>query len=254
MAAAMTVVEAARAVRSQAGLKVRQPLASLLVAPLPAGSVAGVAPALAPELLRALADLSDLIQDELNVREVKAVSAAGLFRYEVKPNFKALGPVFGKEVGPVAEAIRHLPETAVARLAAGESTAVMLGGHEVTLLPAWVEVVRHPAEGLALLEQGGMAIAVDTALTPALLAEGWVRELVHRLQGLRKESGLSPTDRIHVDYWAESGLASAILTHAELVRVETLATALDFKTNPTDLGAEWDLDGQTFRVSIRPAG
>jgi len=254
MAAAMTVVEAARAVRSQAGLKVRQPLAALLVAPLPTGTGGGVAPSLSPDLLRALADLSDLIQDELNVREVRAVSPDGLFRFEVKPNFKALGPVFGKEVGPVAEAIRHLPAAAVARLAIGESSAVMLGGHEVTLLPAWVEVLRHPAEGLALLEQGGMAIAVDTVLTPALLAEGWVRELVHRLQGLRKESGLSPTDRIHVDYWAESGLASAILAHAELVRVETLATALNWKPDPTDLATEWDVDGQLFRVSIRPAG
>jgi len=254
MTAAMTVVETARAVRSQAGLKVRQPLALLMVAPIPKAADAGAAPTLPPAVHRALAELGDLILDELNVREVRAVPPAGLFRYEIKPNFKALGPVFGKEVGPVAEAIRHLPAEAVGRLAGGESATALVGGTDVTLLPAWVDVLHHPAEGLALLEQGGMVVALDTRLTPALLAEGLVRELIHRLQGLRKESGLLPTDRIHVDYWADSGLASAILTHAELVRVETLATALNFKTNPTDLGAEWDVDGQAFRVTIRPAG
>ncbi|HEX7877935.1 MAG TPA: DUF5915 domain-containing protein, partial [Candidatus Eisenbacteria bacterium] len=143
---------------------------------------------------------------------------------------------------------------AAGHLAAGEPTAVVIGGHDVTVQPGWVEVLRHPAEGLALIEQGGLAVAVDTRITEALTAEGRVRELVHRLQGLRKDSGLSPTDRIHVDYWADSELARALAAHEELVREETLARTLSSRPEPADLAAEWDVDGLKFRVSIRPAG
>jgi isoleucyl-tRNA synthetase len=254
MSAAMEIVEAARAVRSQAGLKVRQPLAALLVAP----QVGLAAPVVDKEarghLERAIADLADLIADELNVREVRAAEPDALYRFEAKPNFKALGPVFGKDVGPVAEALRHLSPEAARRLAHGQVIAVSVGGHDVTVQPSWVEILSGPAEGLALVEQGGLAVAVDTRLTEALTAEGRVRELVHRLQGLRKDSGLSPTDRIHVDYWADSELAGALAAHEELVREETLARSLSSRPDPADLAAEWDVDGLKFRVSIRPAG
>jgi isoleucyl-tRNA synthetase len=243
MDAAMRIVEAGRAARNLASLKVRQPLPRLLVA------TAGADPAMA----RALTELTDLILDELNVKAIEAAPAAGLFRLELKPNFKALGPIFGKEVNRAAEAVRNLPPEAAARLARGEPATLSLGGHDHELTAAHVDIVRHAAEGLAVAEAGGIQVGLDTTVTPALAAEGLVRELVHRLQNHRKESGLSPTDRIYVEYWAIQTLRDAIDAHAGLVRAETLAVALEYVNESTPLGADWDVDGHRFKVSIRPA-
>ena len=242
MSEAMAIVEAGRAARSLASLKIRQPLQRLLVCPAgqPAAAVS-----------RAVDELADLIEDELNVREVELAGPERLFRYEIKPNFKAMGPVFGKEVNRVAEAIRSLPAGPMARLASGQTIPLHVDGREVEIHPALVEVVRHPAEGLSLADQGGLIVAVEVAVTQELRREGRVREVVHRLQTLRKDSGLAVTDRISVDYWATPDLKAAVEAWAELVRTETLAVALTAREQADGLAADWDVDGESFRVSIR---
>jgi len=244
MAAAMQIVEAGRAARSLASLKVRQPLARLMVAGA-GGSQKAVA--------WAVANLADLIADELNVRAVEEAPAARFYRLEVKPNFKAMGPVFGKDVNRVAEAVRGLPPETAGRLAGGETITLFVDGRDVELGPALVEVVRHAAPGLSVTEQGGLTAALETELTPELVKEGLVRELIHRLQNLRKEGGLAVTDRIQVEYCASRKLGEAVGAWAELIRSETLALSFTAVGEDSDFAAEWDVDGELFRVSIRPA-
>lgn len=246
MAAILQLVEAGRAARNGSNLKVRQPLATMYVA----GGGA--------ELARAVADLGDVIQDELNVRTVELVDANRLYEIELKPHFKALGPVFGKAVNRAAEAIRQLPAHAALQLAAGEPIHLAFDGHEAEVTPAMVEILRNPRPGLAVVEQGGVAVGLTTDLTPELKAEGLARELVHRLQNLRKERGLAVTDRIHLQYRASSDLGEAVRRHAEFIQAETLAVTLtegEPEAADTAAGAVavWDVDGLEFRVGLRVA-
>jgi isoleucyl-tRNA synthetase len=241
MKAAMDIVEAGRAARNGAVLKTRQPLARLLVS-------RGVAEAAA-----AVQHLGDVIADELNVKEIELAGPERLFRIEAKPLFKTMGPAFGKDVNRVAEVIRGLSPDRAARLAAGEAVPAELDGKNITIEPAHVEIVRHPAGGLALSEQGGLVVALETALTPELVEEGVVRELVHRLQNLRKEQGLAVTDRIHVEYCASPGLEKAIRTHETMIMSETLARSLLMVAGNSETMTGWDLDGEAFQVTIRPA-
>jgi len=197
--------------------------------------------------------LADLIEDELNVRDVERTAAGTIFRLEVKPHFKTMGPAFGKEVNQVAGVIRGLNDEAMGRLASGHGVSASVDGKEITILPDHVEVVRHPKEGLAVSEAGGLVVALETALTRELTAEGQVRELVHRLQGLRKDQGLAVTDRIHVEYCASPNLDLAVQTHKDLIMAETLARSLLKSPESLDGGTKWDLDGESFQVSIRLA-
>jgi isoleucyl-tRNA synthetase len=240
MAAAMEIVEAGRAARNAASLKVRQPLAALLVAG--GGEAAS----------RAVETLDEIIADELNVRQVRVEEGGRLFQIELKPHFKTMGPAFGRDVNQVAGVIRSLHDEAKSRLASGHGVAANVDGREITVLPEHVEVVRHPRTGLSVVEQGGLVVALETALTPELMAEGQVRELVHRLQSLRKEQGLAVTDRIHVEYCASPNLEKAVEAHKDLIMAETLARSLLKVAGTSAPMTDWDLDGENFQVSIRP--
>ena len=109
------------------------------------------------------------------------------------------------------------------------------------------------AEGLAVGEAQGLVVALETALTEDLIREGRLREIVHRLQNLRKEAGLAVTDRIHVEYRAAPGLARALQAHGEMIRSETLAVSLAEASGPAELGTSWDVDGESIQVSLKKA-
>ncbi len=242
MRSAMDIVEAARAARNLAGLKVRQPLARLLVC----GGGASAD--------RAVGELAELIADELNVKSVIRADQAELFDLMVKPNFKALGPGFGKAVNQAAGAIKALAPEEAAPLTRGEPVTIVIDGRPASVTPEMVDVERKPRSGLVTGEQGAVTIGLDTEVTEALVAEGRIRELVHRLQGLRKDQGLAVTDRIHVEYDASQALGEALLAHADLVRAETLALTLTGRAAESgSFQAAWEIDGQSFAVSIARA-
>jgi isoleucyl-tRNA synthetase len=222
-------------------LKTRQPLAKLLVS--------GATPGAADAVER----LGDLIADELNVKEIELAGPERLFRIEARPHFKTMGPAFGKDVNRAADVIRGLSADSSVRLAAGESVLAEMAGRPVTIEPSHVEIVKHPAAGLALSDQGELVVALETALTPELIAEGAVRELVHRLQNLRKEQGLAVTDRIYVEYCASPKLEKAIRTHEVMIMSETLARSLLMVAGNSETMTGWDLDGEAFQVAIRRA-
>jgi isoleucyl-tRNA synthetase len=115
-----------------------------------------------------------------------------------------------------------------------------------------VEVVRRPAKDLVLQDHGALTVAIDTRLTPDLIREGRMRELVHRLQNLRKEQGLAVTDRIYVEYCASPALEESVRAHEELICAETLARSLTAVSDDHEGLIRWDLDGDSFGVIIRP--
>jgi isoleucyl-tRNA synthetase len=232
---ALRITELGRAARTQAGIKVRQPLARLLVA--------GAPKALPGEFL-------EVIRDEINVKRVEFTNPESLMDARLKPNFKVLGPRFGGEVNRVAAAIKALAPAAVAAGLARASWPVTPEGMEpVSVGGDEVQVETSSREGLVAVEEGSLRVALDVRLDPALEGEGRVRELVHRLQNLRKERGLAITDRVRVRVGADGSLAEATREHKSFIEAELLADDLEIGPPAPDDEA-WDIEGAQVTVRL----
>ena len=221
----------------------RQPLARLQVA---------VPPAVDGETF---ASLLGILASEVNVRDVRRVeSDADLVRLKAKPNFRALGKRFGKQTQEAAKAIAGLDPSALRALEAG--TPVALDGlGEVTL--AEVEIEREVASDWLVQSEGQYVVALDPAITDDLRAEGLAREVVSRVQRMRKEAGYEYTTRIRLAVSGGDAVEQAVRAHGGFIAEETLARELvvGSRVNVPDLEQELDIDGLTALVGIqRDAG
>jgi isoleucyl-tRNA synthetase len=214
MAAARQIVELGRRVRTESKVRTRQPLLEAVV--------------VYPGDREALAPLLPSIADELNVKEVVFAASAERFgRLRGKPNFRALGPRLGSQVKDVAAALAGDDGSLAASLARGESVTIAVPSGEVTLHPGEVELIREMAEGWGVASEGGLTVALELELTPALRSEGLARELVRLVQDARKAAGFDVSDRIALGVEAEGDLAEALARHRDYVAGETLATTLE---------------------------
>ncbi len=215
MALARQVVALGHSARNSQNIKLRQPLASALV------HMESGAGGLDEELMA-------LVRDELNVKQVSFVSdASELVTYRLLPDNKVLGPRFGRRFPALrAQLAAQEPMAAVKRLRADLPLHLEVEGEEVELAPDEVLVRDEPREGLAVVSERGLTVAVDTVLTPDLVAEGLAREVVRRVQNLRKEAGLDLDDRIVATYQAEGDLAGAIDAWRDFIAAETLSVEL----------------------------
>ncbi|MDW8317917.1 MAG: class I tRNA ligase family protein [Anaerolineae bacterium] len=214
---ARAVVSLGHADRVAANLKVRQPLSSIKV--VAAGKAASIA------------RFADLIADELNVKRVEVVEGeAELVTYRILPVNKVLGPRFGKDFPAVRAALAAAdPYAVAAAVAAGQPVRLSINGQEVALAPDEVLVQAEPRPGLQITNdpQRGIVVALDTVVTPELRAEGLAREVVRRIQQMRKDAGFALSDRIHTTYATDDAeLAAAIQAHAAYIQNETLSLSL----------------------------
>ncbi len=216
MSLLMQVVSLGRSARQKAALKVRQPLAEMLVK------------VRTPEDRAVVERLQDQILDELNVKRLGFVSEdSDLVTYTLRAVAALLGPKYGKRLPAIQAALLALdPRQAQRTLRSGEPLPVSLDGETVSLLPEEVKVYANERPGYAVAEEGGCAVAVNTALTPALLLEGQARELVRRLQDMRKNAGLEISDRITVRWQPNGRVSEVMAAHGETVAQEVLATSL----------------------------
>jgi isoleucyl-tRNA synthetase len=238
METARAVVTLGRSARNACGMKVRQPLARLLVSGVPSESRAGVE------------DLSALILNELNVKALAWVSQTDLIVGKASPVFPSLGPKHGKDVNQVADAIRELPAEDVAVLAAGASVRAIVSDELVVIEPDDVEIGTETPEGLAVQTDGRLAVALDTALTDDLKDEGMAREMINKIQFMRKEAGFQVVDRIHVRYEAAPRLKKAIKRFSARIAKETLAADIAESKEAGELQKEWDVNGEWARISV----
>jgi isoleucyl-tRNA synthetase len=241
MALAQTVVRLGRQLRTEHDLKVRQPLAEMHVV------------SANPEVLREAALFEELIRDELNIkRVVHGSDESALAVIQVRPDFRRLGPRLGPRMKDVAAAVAALPAAEAAALAAGGRVRLATpGGEEIVLESADVVVQRLPREGLAVAAEGEVIVALRTALTPELVAEGLAREFVNRVQNLRKSAGLEVTQRIVIRYAADEELTAAVTAHAGTIAAETLA--LFCAPDAALAGGEAvDIGGHACRIGLRP--
>ena len=242
MAEARRLVVLGRQARTEAKVKVRQPLATALVT-VPA------------ERREAVAGLLDLVAAELNVKQVRfAEHEAGLVSYRLTPNFRAIGPRFGAGAPKVAAAVRAADADRLAPpLRAGERVRVEVAGlGPVELGPEEVGVVEEPVTGWRVAREGGSSVALDLDVTPELRREGLARDLVRAVQDLRKEAGLKVSDRIELAVRAEGEVAGAVQAHRDYLLGETLAVELFGSPQGDGFDTRVDLDGQEVRLWLRP--
>jgi isoleucyl-tRNA synthetase len=229
--------------RGQAKIKVRQPLAEAVI--------------VADEReRRAIERLADVIREELNVRRIRFVAAAEeLGGYEVKANYRTLGPLFGSEMPLAAKAIAALDPQHVARtLREGGELGIAVGGREHTLAAEDLLVTMHAPEGYSVEREGAHAVALDLAVDEDLRREGRSREIVHAVQNARKNAGLQVEDRIELALDGDQALLDAIAAHREYITSETLAISLEVQNGAAmDHSEQTNIDGLALGIALRRA-
>jgi isoleucyl-tRNA synthetase len=245
MALVRRVVGLGRAARTEAKLRVRQPLARAIVV-LPASQVSD------------LEGLEPIVADELNVKSVEAARGIEeLVSYTVKPNFKSLGPRFGKKVNDIAATLAATDAAALVHDVENDgSVSLDVGGEPVALTADDLDIRVQGRSGLALAQDGPYGVALDVDITPELAAEGVAREVVRAVQDLRKSSGLAVEDRIALWIASPTGsLADALRKHSDFIAAETLATSIDLVTEPPERAAAQTIqvEGGTVRAAVRRA-
>jgi isoleucyl-tRNA synthetase len=227
-------VELGRAARAHAKLKVRQPLREAVVVA-------------ADRERQAIERLQGLLTEELNVKAIRYVSEADeLGRFELKPNYRALGPRFGKQMPQVAAAIAALDPT---RLRAGGRAGINLDGTEHQIGPDDVQIVLQPLEGYQVERSGTHAVALNLELDEELRREGLAREVVHAVQAARKTAGLNVEDRIALTLGGDEELLAAARAHEEYVAGETLATSLAYDGADGE-AALTEIEGRPLLIAV----
>jgi isoleucyl-tRNA synthetase len=242
MATVMHMASLGHAARNKANRKVRQPLAE---AAFSAGS---------REELAAVESYSELLEDELNVKKVRALSSATeAVSYSLNPYPKQLGQKYGARFPTIRQAMLALdPVEAGKTLLGGQSVEILVNGETLSILPEEVEVRVTAREGLAVAAEGAYLAALVTDLTPELIREGLAREFVRRVQDLRKSADYDIADRIDVFYQASAQLKEAIESNREFIMGEVLARELTSGDAPIGCPkAEDDFDGEHVQLGIK---
>jgi isoleucyl-tRNA synthetase len=228
------------AARGQVKLKVRQPLRAAVV--VAAGSEREAIERLAPTVL-----------EELNVKELRYVSQADeLGSYEVKPNYRSLGPRFGRQMPQVAAAVAALDPAHVAgALRDGGRVGVSVDGHDHELDAEDLLLALRPLEGYQLEREGSHAVALELELDDELVREGVAREVVHAVQNARKAAGLQVEDRIELALGGDGELLAAARAHEPYLAGETLAVAVEYDGEGGGDGERATVDGRPLTIAVR---
>ena len=204
--------------RKKEMIKVRQPLQKIMI------------PVMDHQDRMDIEAVSDLIISEVNVKEIELLDdAAGILVKNIKPNFKLLGPKYGKDMRYVTQAISELGNEAISEIEREGKIVIDVNGSSETLLLEEVEISTEDIEGWLVANQGNLTVALDVSITEELKNEGIARELVNRIQNLRKEKGLEVTDRIRLFVTKDGVVDQAIESNANYIKNETLTRDLILK-------------------------
>jgi isoleucyl-tRNA synthetase len=200
--------------------------------------------------------LAELLLDELNVKELNFVGAeAELVEYTVRPVWPVLGPKYGSLTPKICAALAAADAAEVARkVHAGQPVELTVDERVVTLAPDEVEVLATAKPGYAVAEGEGVVVGISTELTPELVREGLAREVIRRVQNMRKDAGFELNDRIVTRWEAEGELAEAITQFGDYIAQETLSADLSRGPAPEGAHAErFEVDGHVLSLAIKLA-
>ena len=240
MEAVQTAVSLGHALRKEHKLKVRQPLAlAHLASP-------------EPQVLEFLNEQKHLIEEELNVKRVEFLAdEKTLVELQAKPNFRILGKKVGKLMRSVKAAVQAFNQEQLETLLNGDNLTIEVEGQNIDLTPEDVEVVRHVHEGMIAANSGTLTIALDTALNEALIIEGLAREVVNKVNTMRRDQGFEVSDRITLQIDTTDKVKSSFEAHGTYIQNEVLAIDVAFGT--CDDGKQWDLNGELATIAVRKA-
>jgi len=240
MEKAQRIVSLVRAIRNKSNLKVRQPLKRVII------------PVFTDRDREEIARMEDVILDEINVKKLEYVDDdSGIVHKTVKPNFKALGPKYGKAVQPVAAAIRNFKAKEIKQVEREGSITLQINDKETIIVREDVEILHEEITGWIVESDNLITVALDTELTEELIDEGFAREFVNRIQNMRKDAGFDVTDRIRISYQAKEKLSKALKSLGEYVKNETLAIDLLENSIKEGYQAEWDINGEQCSIGIQ---
>jgi len=240
MSTARKIISLGLAARKSAQLKVRQPLKKISVI-LPEDE--------APQLLDGLLDL---LTEEVNVKEVEFLKdASSLKRLVARPIFQNLGPRFGKKVNAVAEVIRELPAEKVEALRASGSLKLFVEGQEESIEASEVQIEEVTRAGYVGASENGYQVYLSTELDDKLRGEGFAREVVNKVQNMRKKAGFNVSDRIVLGIETTPLLQRAVEGFSDYIARETLSEKIQFKTEDDAFSQRWDINGEKAAISVR---
>ncbi|MBP6001103.1 MAG: isoleucine--tRNA ligase [Flavobacterium sp.] len=238
MLKAQTVSSLVLSLRKKEMIKVRQPLQKVMIPVLDAIQRAEIEA------------VSDLIKAEVNVKEVVLLDdASGILVKQIKPNFKTLGPRFGKDMGLISNKIQGFSPTEIAKLERDNALEIDIDGKSIILTLADVEISSQDIEGWLVANANGITVALDITISDELRKEGIARELVNRIQNIRKDSGFEVTDKIVVKLEKNVQLEAAVAANLTYIKSETLTETLVFE-DTIAMGIEIEFDDIKTNIFI----
>ena len=235
MTMAQDITSMTLALRRKVNIKVRQPLQQIMI------------PAVDDEQRRHIEAMADLIKKEVNVKELNFVEGAGILVRKVKCNFRTMGKKYGKLMKGVAAAMAELSQEQIAKLQENGTIDIEVEGQKLQVLAEDVEIISEDIKGWLVANEGNLTVALEVELTDALRKEGMARELINRIQNLRKESGLEITDRIKVVISENQQLQEAVGEYGEYISQQVLAENISFASND---GSEVEFDDFKVNISV----
>jgi isoleucyl-tRNA synthetase len=219
-------------------IKVRQPLQKIMIPVLDEGFRAEIEA------------VSDLIKAEVNVKEIVLLDDdSGILVKQIKPNFKALGPRFGKDMGLIAKEIQRFSVAQINQLDKEGRLSIVISGNSIILSLEDVEISSQDIEGWLVANSNGITVALDITISEGLKEEGIARELVNRIQNIRKDSGFEVTDKIKVHLQKNSELEKAVKANEAYIKSETLTDTLLFEDALIN-GADVEFDEIKTKITI----
>ena len=239
MAMAQQVSSMVLALRRKVNIKVRQPLAKVLI------------PVLDDATEEHLSAVKSLILNEVNIKDMDLIrDTTGLITKRIKPNFKTLGPRYGKYMKQIAAMTAQFSQEKIAEIEASTEIVLDMGAEQITVTPADFEIMSEDMPGWLVTSEGKLTVALDITLTDELQKEGVARELVNRIQNIRKDSGLEVTDKIEVEIEDIEAVHAAVADFASYIGGQTLAVSV--KTSAAPQG-EFVVDSDVNEVPLKIA-
>jgi isoleucyl-tRNA synthetase len=238
MMKAQTVSSLVLSLRKKEMIKVRQPLQKVMI------------PILDENQRAEIEAVSDLIKAEVNVKEIELLDdASGVLVKQIKPNFKALGPRFGKDMNLISSEIQKFSQEQINEIDAKGELSLVISGNSIILTSQDVEISSQDIPGWLVANSNGITVALDITISEELKQEGIARELVNRIQNIRKDSGFEVTDKIKVQVQRNGELEQAIKNNENYIKDETLTEELNFTDN-LENGIEIEFDEIKTRILI----
>ncbi|MFW5767244.1 MAG: isoleucine--tRNA ligase [Bacteroidota bacterium] len=231
------------ALRRKVNIKVRQPLQKIMI------------PVMSKKMQEQLQKVEDIIKTETNIKDVEYLDdASEVLVKKIKPDFKALGPKYGKMMKQIAPRIMQMSQEEIAELEKNGEASIRIDGESITIGMDDVEILSEDIPGWLVTNQGSLTVALDIKISDELRKEGVARELINRIQNLRKDSGFDVTDKIRIEMAADEEVQEAVKQHEKYICEQTLAESIKISTNlEQNLTIHVNVDNLTAELLIYKA-